>query len=948
MKWLNNAIVQAFHSVQDCSPNVKAKTPEGWEQRIKKLASLARRNPKIFFRRAKADFLIPMEPSPVPVPIHQIEMIMNVHNPWDATAPSFMDEHEEKPIPVPTDEEIRQWARVSRCKAPGPVNVPRYLYYVLPDNVFHWVCDIVRAIIRGELRLDILRETVVFPLSKGNEDLSVSNAWRPISITSALYRIVFRCIQSYLETTLAPSLSGRQYAGRKGGSCAGATMDLQQLLGSKMMTGNGAYIAFVDVSNDFSSVQVPLLLDALLKYGVCAQVRDLFGYVLRHSVNYVYNTVTGKWDRFLATSGVKQGCATGPITFCAVMDLVIRELLELGVEPFVFMDHLAIVAETASELRHTLIHAQMLFARIGLSVNFAKTKMLPIRAQFNSESTVPARVYEGDQWRLCRNSLVRECIAQPQSDPTPVTIECVNSYLHLGHLIHTTWDPRCTHDELMSEFSQEIDVWNNRPLPVRAQLQVINSVLIPKIVYRLQCIQIVWDLLLKIQRWLKDFLLAIVGLPTFLCNKTLYSSHKFGLGLLHIPVVVATRMLDNVSNVLCKYGAHHLMHSEMGYLHILQSVVDALHAETSASVLPLGGTSDVQEVLNYSSFSDVEIQNWVWQYKHYIDTEHSAYSDGSFFESCNKCAGAAALEDGRTLCVRPPGYQSAYKAEVYGMFLACEYSFSCATIFTDCSAVLKAVKYRKERVVEARLIRLIGEHVDRKHMSLQYVRGHSGIPGNEEVDRRAKAAVNLPDAPVQSPVEVGDVSYHGELFTYPHKVSTRYHAIHRVLSRVGLSPKLAYPLPTTDQEVHQIRKLVCEILAAAAEDGKLLLQTARPTTGHASAPRRADTYTDTAHPTAQSPPMPLPSRCSPGDPHMPTIARTPGPCDTGLPHPPEHQHTPATHPPAGHPSPPPTLDNPHTPAERSPAPRGTPTPPSGPPTPPAHTPEDPGPPPPGP
>ena len=169
-----------------------------------------------------------------------------------------------------------------------------------------------------------------------------------------------------------------------------------------------------------------------------------------------------------------------------------------------------------------------------------------------------------------------------------------------------------------------------------------------------------------------------------------------------------------------------------------------------------------------------------------------------------------------------------------------------------------------------------------------------------------------------------------------------YHAIHKVLNRVALSPELAYPLPTTDQEVHQIRKLVCEILAAAAEDSKLLLQTARPTTEHASAPRRADTYANTTHPTAQSPPMPLPSRCSSGDPDTPTIARTPGPRDTGLPHPPEHQHTPATHPPAGHSSPPPTLDDPHTPAERSPAPRGTPTPPSGPHTPPAHTREDPG------
>ena len=371
-------------------------------------------------------------------------------------------------------------------------------------------------------------------------------------------------------------------------------MDLQQLLGSKMMVGNGVYIPFVDVSNAFPSVQIPLLLDALLKCGVCAQVWDLFSYVLYHSVNYVHNTVTGKWDRFPAAWGVKQGCATGPITFSAVMDLVIRELLQLVVEPFVLLDDLAIVGETASELRHVLIHAQMLFARIGLSVNFAKTKILPIRAQLNSESTVPARVYEGDQWRLCRNSLVPECIAQPQSDPTPVTIECVNSYPHFGHLIHTTSDPRCTYDELMSEFSQEIDVWNNRPLPVRARLQVIHSVLIPQIVYRLECIPIVWDLMLKIERWLKDCLLAIVGLPTFLCDKTLYSCHKIGKGLLHTPAVAAIRMLDNVFKVLCKYGAHHLMHTEMGYLHILQSAVDDRHAETSASVLPLRWTSDVE------------------------------------------------------------------------------------------------------------------------------------------------------------------------------------------------------------------------------------------------------------------------------------------------------------------------------------------------------------------
>ena len=145
-----------------------------------------------------------------------------------------------------------------------------------------------------------------------------------------------------------------------------------------------------------------------------------------------------------------------------------------------------------------------------------------------------------------------------------------------------------------------------------------------------------------------------------------------------------------------------------------------------------------------------------------------------------------------------------------------------------------------------------------------------------------------------------------------HSLTCKNPTINSVLSRVALSPELAHPLPTTDQEVHQIRKLICKILAAAADDGKLLLRTARPTTDQASAPLRADTYTDTAHSSAQSPPMPLPSRCSPGDPHTPIIAHSPGPRDTGLPHAPEHQHTPATDPPARHPSPTPKLDSPHS------------------------------------
>ena len=82
-----------------------------------------------------------------------------------------------------------------------------------------------------------------------------------------------------------------------------------------------------------------------------------------------------------------------------------------------------------------------------------------------------------------------------------------------------------------------------------------------------------------------------------------------------------------------------------------------------------------------------------------------------------------------------------------------------------------------------------------------------------------------------------------------HPLTCGYHAIHRVLCRMDLSPALQYPLPTTDQEVHQIRTLICEILAAAAEDSKILVRTARPTSDHTGTALQADTYTDTTHAT---------------------------------------------------------------------------------------------------
>ena len=100
---------------------------------------------------------------------------------------------------------------------------------------------------------------------------------------------------------------------------------------------------------------------------------------------------------------------------------------------------------------------------------------------------------------------------------------------------------------------------------------------------------------------------------------------------------------------------------------------------------------------------------------------------------------------------------------------------------------------------------------------------------------------------------------------------------------MGLSPPLQYPLPTTHQEVHQIRTLICEILVAACARRQA---SPRKFPAYTTPDERAAASGHVRRHNAREPsPQFLPlSRHSPfSGPHTPTIARSHGPRDTGLP-----------------------------------------------------------------
>ena len=146
---------------------------------------------------AKAVDLMPKFPMTSITPSHVIASLMQVNNPWDPKVVDDVPNIEKMTPHIPDNEAIRRAMKCRRCKSAGMDNVPPFLWYILPDDIFKDVCDIVRLILAGSYYPDVFRYTRLFPLYKKG-DKSQAKAWRPIAITAALYRIVFKLMYQQL------------------------------------------------------------------------------------------------------------------------------------------------------------------------------------------------------------------------------------------------------------------------------------------------------------------------------------------------------------------------------------------------------------------------------------------------------------------------------------------------------------------------------------------------------------------------------------------------------------------------------------------------------------------------------------------------------------------------------------------------------------------------------
>ena len=174
---------------------------------------------------------------------------------------------------------------------------------------------VFRQLVRMGSFPDCWRQANFTPIPKGPPSSSVAN-YRPISITSVLYKVFERLVSVRLGRFMVPSgvLPTTQFADRKGLGTCDTLVCVSHTLQSALESGQEARIVQIDFSAAFDKVNHLGILLKLCSVGIGGSVLSILTPFLSNRSQQVM--VDGCRSKLVnVVSGVPQGSVLGPLLF---------------------------------------------------------------------------------------------------------------------------------------------------------------------------------------------------------------------------------------------------------------------------------------------------------------------------------------------------------------------------------------------------------------------------------------------------------------------------------------------------------------------------------------------------------------------------------------------------------------------------------------------------------
>ena len=108
----------------------------------------------------------------------------------------------------------------------------------------------------------------------------------------------------------------------------------------------------------------------------------------------------------------------------------------------------------------------------------------------------------------------------------------------------------------------------------------MNMVVIPRIVYWLECLPYHQGLMDSLQEGIRQYAMGVEGCPPGLVDKTIYLPKKFGIGLASLTIALANRILDTTHKLITNFPSLQYFMPPKFLANYFRSATDILGAHT--------------------------------------------------------------------------------------------------------------------------------------------------------------------------------------------------------------------------------------------------------------------------------------------------------------------------------------------------------------------------------
>ena len=392
------------------------------------------------------------------------------------------DENYVMEAPIQKEEIHLAIKQLNNEKCPGIDGIPIEWYKKFYPHIIETLLDLYTEVEKRGILHSTARDTVISLMDKANRDMQKLKNWRPLNLLECDYKVYAKVIANRLQLVMNKLVHQDQCRFMKGRNIAQNITDLNSVIEFAADTKLKVIITAVDFEKAFDSIEWSAIRFIMKAYKfsekVINMVMSCFTGIKARVINNGYMS-----NSFEITRGTKQGCPLSSLIFNLVIEVIgLKFRQNQVIKPANIGSMKKVVSQyaddlwTAMKVEKASYREQLRLFReyknfTGLGINYDKTEVLRVGSLRNTNahfySFLPIKWSDG-----------------------PIKILGI----HISDIKEAT---SINYKESLEKTKNIYKTWGKRSLTLLGRTQIVNTLVIPQFVYRMQALSYVPETIIK-------------------------------------------------------------------------------------------------------------------------------------------------------------------------------------------------------------------------------------------------------------------------------------------------------------------------------------------------------------------------------------------------------------------------------------------------------------------